>query len=325
MEPSKKELLDQIENFRKTLNPEQNQILESKYIQGSRSAQDWLQLLRGLAEYDRQIDEFIEKFKPKDVTSIGCLYYGILGGVFLFLAVNELFNPITGIVMGVLVLLPMIYYGIKYRNPLKKYDLPNYLRNFVLPLLYLLREESEPDQAIDLQVNLHSIKNIKERTDDPNLKAQEKTSWTASRKQVFFEGDLIEIVTQLADRTLLKIRISLIIRERQRYKSKGNKVKLKVVCLYQMQLLMPKKAYERQEESSSDPSIAMGYMDKGKRHLFKLKLKEEIFATKTTFKGNHGVEYNKLKKHIEKTPALDPKQITRMMAQVYRRVKPLSL
>lgn len=323
MEPSKKEMQDQLESYRKTLGPEQIQILETKHIQSSRNAHEWLQLLGPLARYDKQIDEFIEKFKPKDQTTLGCLYYAALGGLFFFLATNELLNLSTGIVLGILVVVPGIYFYFKFRNPLKRYDLPNYLRNFVLPILYLIREESEPGQAVDLDLNLQSVKHIKERTEDPSLQAQEKTSWTASRKQVFYECDLMDLVTQLADQTLLKLQVSLIIRERQRYKSKGNKVKLKVTCLYQMQLLLSKKAYTIASDIKSLPGLHVEYADKGKRHLFKLKMKEMVFATKNTFKGNHGVEYNKLKKEIEKSPALKPEFITQMIAQAYLQVKPV--
>lgn len=131
-------------------------------IDSALTTDDWIAFLNPLAAFDRAGDA---KRGP-----IGCAS-GILAVVTLF----ALFTPLWYVAVAPLVAAVILF--LRWRA-MKKQDIPNSLREFVLPLVSVLREDVEPSEPVHLKLDLRggTIAGKKQRSQTVNDKGYPKVS-----------------------------------------------------------------------------------------------------------------------------------------------------
>ncbi|NJO02929.1 MAG: hypothetical protein HC880_15730 [Bacteroidia bacterium] len=317
-------LLREAQTLYREFNSEQKQIVQNKQIASIYTANRWLYLLDLLGKHDHYVDQYLAKTPNLKGYFIGftIFYYflmifgsGILAGDF-----GWGFLPI--LILWLLPVIPWVWYSTHSSTRLRRMDLANYFRDYAYPVLVHLREESKPDQSVDLKVFMKNVSQSKYRTGIPHLKAQEKTI-RSGVEQKFYECDLMALKTQLADGSLIDYQLSLLIRERMRYKRKGNKYKLQVRAVHQLVVAMPKKQYQVANSTSTrNRHLAVQFLEKEKRHIFKIKNVAQIYVTKTAYKGNYYEEYKKLDALLGKDRVFAVDTFVNMLGEAYRRAKP---
>ena len=132
----------------KALDSEQKQLIQVKTIEASRTPADWLTFLQKVSEFDRIGD---------GARSAA----GKIGGVFAVLALVFLFAPAMSSFIGgifyfsveAILLFIAIFNGVAYFR-LKKNDLPNRLRQFIVPVISVLREDMDANESLNLKMDL---------------------------------------------------------------------------------------------------------------------------------------------------------------------------
>jgi hypothetical protein len=303
----------------KRLDEEQLDILDKKEMDANHTAQAWIDILDDLTDFDYVADSFTSKVKdPRGSLGVYTFLYYFLG-IFALSFLLSIF-PLHPIIIMMLIVLPIIPWIFVLSSPsvkLRKKDLPNVLRLFVLPFITVLKEETEDTTPVRLKVNLKAVDKAKYPTENPLLK-QKATAGNSK----FFEYDVLDLTTRLADGSILHCAIGLVIRQRERYKRKGNKYKLKVQMVYHISLAMPKKDYTLTENPASfQKSGLVKYTDKGKRHLFKIKASKIVYLTETAYKGNYYSEYRHLAGVINHKELPDLRFILELICSIYKKVK----
>jgi hypothetical protein len=209
-----------------SLTPDQKIFIKEKKIEGSYTPDQWLVFFNKIAEYDTLRDASSSKFGW-----LGCSCIVLLIASFVIGILTVYLLPVSFIVLIVFIL--MSIYFVKRRK-----DVPNHLRQFIVPLLVILREEMEPDAAMFLGVDLSDAtakeKLFSEQLSPSALRLQKSGSKITEK---FFSNQWLTGVAELADGTRLKWQIFDRIRQRSegkkrtsgKYKTKlKNKVKTRV-------------------------------------------------------------------------------------------------
>lgn len=304
------------------LSPEQEEIARSKKIDLTRTATECLSQLEDLAKFDEFSDEYIKK-KGSGLETLWIFTVLYLIAV-LVLALTNLLSVHFSvyILLAGIVGIPWLFYK---RNPVSRFgklDLPNYFRQFVIPLLFYLREESKADEQITLKMDMRRPHKQMNRTKNEALTSKERKTTYYRVGQKFYDCPLVEIHTKLADDTQLNFYLDLLIRVRERYKSKGNKTKLKVMATWSLDLVMLKKNYQlTQNPPQGTKGIQLKVVDKPKKHIFRMKASKPVYTTQYATKGNRSVELNKLAKHITNEKVFDLPLFIQMMGTAFRQVK----
>ncbi|MGZ5458311.1 MAG: hypothetical protein ACXW4P_26680 [Thermoanaerobaculia bacterium] len=141
----------------RSLNPEQKQILSQKQLNVNRPVDELLALLKPLAACD--------KIANKSQTRFGCTF-GIMI-VLAFVAVivfsNLGWGPLTG---GTFLLLVAVAVASGwFWRWLRRIDVSNNLRQFVVPVLALFREDIDPKSRVHLRLDLASPTAPSKKTD----------------------------------------------------------------------------------------------------------------------------------------------------------------
>jgi hypothetical protein len=193
----------------RSLDHEQKRFLAEKLIEGTRTADEWLSLLGPLAEYDRHGDAVRSVLKKAGCISalafLACLYLGVVVGLWM-LFVIMLIIAIVGVTI--------------FTRQFKE-DLPDNFRKFVVPLISILREEMEPDQALYLRLDFRGGEHKEKQV----VRGQ---SPTTQGKETYFVDTWIAGKTSLADDSRLEWEVADNIRRRQITKRRSSKVKTKV-------------------------------------------------------------------------------------------------
>jgi len=202
----------------RALNAEQRRVLKTKQLSANRPIDGIIQFLQPLAAYDRVGD--------KARTRFGCgagigIVLSIVAGI---MAANGALPAAIGVALFVLlvaVTLLLAYAWIWSRGV----DLSNNLRQFMLPVLSLFREDIDPKQKVHLRADLGSptAKEKLQKTMDPYAHG-------AYYKIVesFYIDPWASAEMPLADGSLLKWSITDHIRERKlRKKNPRGKIKMK--------------------------------------------------------------------------------------------------
>lgn len=129
------------------------------------TAEGWIDFLNPLAAFDKAGDA---KRGPT----------GCAAGIFLlvtFIAVVTIPPPYIGVAVAPLV--AAIYLFLRWRK-MKKQDIPNALREFVLPLVSVLREDVDPNEPVHLKLDLRggTFAAKKQRSQTVNDKGYPKVS-----------------------------------------------------------------------------------------------------------------------------------------------------
>lgn len=121
------------------LSAEQRGLIDAKHIQASHTPEEWVQLLAEVASFDQSGDAQRKKI------GWGC---GISVVFTIILAIA--FIPLAPVPFIAVIVLLVIYLR------MKKHDVPNQLRESVLPLVALLREDLDPAEPLELSVDLRA-------------------------------------------------------------------------------------------------------------------------------------------------------------------------
>ncbi len=135
----------------KALSDIQKQFIKTRRVNDLKTPDDWLVLLGKLGEYDRYGD-MLRRFLGK-IAIAGFILTMVTFFVFISMSVGALF--IGGICL--LLLICSIFAAFSYFI-LKSKDIPNSLRQVVIPLISILRVEIDGAQKINLKLDLRGAK-----------------------------------------------------------------------------------------------------------------------------------------------------------------------
>jgi hypothetical protein len=209
-----------------SLTPDQKIFIKEKKIEGSYTPEQWLAFFGKIAEYDTLRDASSSKFGW-----LGCSCILLLIASFVIGIITVYLLPVSFIVL-ILFIFVSIYF-VKRRK-----DVPNHLRQFIVPLLVIVREEMEPGVPMFLRVDLTDAtaaeKLFSEQLSPSGLRLQQSGSKITEK---FFSNQWLTGMAELADGTRLKWQIFERVRQRYegkrrssgKYKTKTkNKVKTRV-------------------------------------------------------------------------------------------------
>jgi hypothetical protein len=117
-----------------TLDSEQIKFVESKKIENTLKMKRWLEFLQPIAQMDKLND------RSRKSKSTGMIF--IIIGMVISLFIGFAFPPFF---IALLILTILLIIQIKKLNTLKKLDIGNHLRLFLMPFLVVLKEESSDD------------------------------------------------------------------------------------------------------------------------------------------------------------------------------------
>jgi len=133
----------QLNSFYRSLSPEEKELIANKKIHTTLSVRHWFGLLRRVAKYDEHCDA-----ARKSLFNL-MIGTGIVMFIALFLTNLLLFYTLYILIAGALL---MIWTGVT-RARLRKKDLANYLRSFLLPLLVVLKDKAGNKAKVALQLD----------------------------------------------------------------------------------------------------------------------------------------------------------------------------
>lgn len=221
----------------KTLNPDQKRLLGEKSVEGSRTPEEWLGLLKDVSEFDRIGDA--------GRSGAGKLAIILLISTVILLFVSGLLGQLIPgwipIVLLILCVLGAIISGLIYFK-LKKVDLPNRLRQFIVPVIAILREDIEPSALLNLRIDLRGPIGEKEMNHQEDSSGYPKIKITNYADSWFSGG------ANLADSSSLQWQLIDYIRQRKVTKRNPrgkikSKTKYKIQTLIEVKLGMRSKDY----------------------------------------------------------------------------------
>jgi hypothetical protein len=221
-----------------SLTPEQKRFVEDKYIEASRTPSEWLAFFARIAEYDRHGDS------GRKLLGRAGIGFAIAAFVSIFVSVvAESFIP--SLVVWPIAILMGLLYLIK-----KKSDLPNKFREFVVPLVSILREEMRASEPLFLHLDFRGGTEQYKQTSGEHFKtAKRPASYVkADITERFFSDIWIEGRARLADDSRLELAIVDHICERKvgkrnargKYKTK---TKYKIKSVIEARLQLPQEDY----------------------------------------------------------------------------------
>ncbi len=136
-----------------SLDKEQKQILKKGQARASYTAEVWLILLRKKAEFDTYADSVRPTLGNN--AAIFVIVPLFLGGFGAFWVISTELLPLIYFYFGLLTL-SVLYgiYSLVMYIFLKSVDIPNYLRQFIVPLLAIIKEESRETALVQMSIDL---------------------------------------------------------------------------------------------------------------------------------------------------------------------------
>jgi hypothetical protein len=195
-----------------SLNDQQKQFLREKRIDAELPTDAWISFMKGVASYDQHGDAMRKAIGW--IAAIGIII-GFFGAIFAESAAMLLFAMVG--------LIALAFYFV-----LRRVDVPNILREFVLPFITLIREDVAPDDMVHMQLDLRGGTKEEKRKGTDNFEHLGRKIQQKFYNDPWMQGD-----TKLADGTALQWEISDYIRERQVTK-RNPRGKIKVKTKYKV-------------------------------------------------------------------------------------------
>lgn len=256
----------QVDKIFDTLSEEQHKIIDEKIIDGRHTANKWLRTLKKLAILDKHVDSYL--VHPSYGWKIGI---GIAVAIIFFFAafISEVYY---------LLILPAIAIGVIYktvtdRNKIKKLDLSNHFRLFLMPLLSILKEDIHTSARISISAVLkkadqdeYKIKDVPNRNDG-YPKIQEK----------HYKVPRISFNSIFIDNTSLLLTLTDLVRKRDITKRNPRgkikrKIKYKVKQVGIVKVQFKKSIYQLKAEVPTPENIVMAENENA--YVFKAKVSE---------------------------------------------------
>ena len=258
--------------IKNSLSPEQTQFFSQKTISATHKIKDWIQFFSSISVLDRMMDKRVK------------LYMGLI--VFLIvLAVITVFDAFASEVMYLGGIALIFVLGAillqRERKRLQTDDINNYLREFLMPVLQVLKDKAGPRTKLAANLDFRNPRKaldpVKSIINGRNQSQYNHTYIVA--KTVLSDGAALQFVVQdeIKDQDWTKRSAS----GKTKYKSK-----IKVVHHCYIKLILPKSDYK--SVSSVDPRVELTELEEQYEAKVKLKFKvigDHILRPKEFFDG----------------------------------------
>jgi hypothetical protein len=278
-----------------SLDPEDKIIISKRRIEDKRAPNEWITTLRNVARVDEQGDT-VRKYSYRT---------GIIGIILCVIALISVFLEIPTVpilfIPGIILLLTgfLIYFIIK------RFDLPHELiKETIIPILYLLREDIKKGEKIMLRMDLRGFKH----SDKSEGEEEDHRHFRHKITNYFYKDKWFAGNTVLADGTELYWEIEDDVRHRvkKKYgssgKSKGKEIKNKIKSNITVRAGVSKKNF----------ALPVRFKQKGDEG--------KIYTQKQN--GQQWITIERKIRHLEHERFI-PKYFIDTVAEVYMRVKPL--
>lgn len=265
------------------LSAEQKEIIANKRAEAERTPAAWCVMLGELAAFDEVGDAGRKR------AGWGC---GI--SILLTIVLLIVFAPLAALTVIATIVFAVMFFR------LKKRDIPNSLRESLLPLVVVLREDMESDASLSLRFDL------REPTRRENVKRENKGAGGYPRvEESFYENAWMSGSGALADGTTLEWSVTDGIRERKVTKRNPRgkiktKTKYKVLRMLEMRVALRTDAYALQPANVPQGALRMATKEGEKRNV--VKLRRRMISTGAPF------------------PTFDVRDFIDTLAGAYRRV-----
>ncbi len=266
------------------LSPEQKGFVESKRIEATHTPDEWVALLADVASFDQAGDQ--------QRTKVG---WGCGTSVILTIICIAVFPPISPLPLVASIALTVLFLRAKKR------DVPNQLRESVLPLVALLREDYEPGSPLTLTIDLRPADR---KENEQSSRDMPGSGFPKVSETTYLNGWLAGKGT-LADGTTLEWEIADDIRERKVTKRNPRgkikvKRKYKVRRAIEMRLGMRNDSYQWNPVGQPQGTLRMKHKEGEKRNVVKVRRQSVLTGTQN--------------------PSLDVRDVIDTLAGAYRRV-----
>lgn len=255
-----------------SLTPEQKHIVNKRTVSGHHTPEEWLKLFKGLALFDTYRDEGMSTFRY--------FYFGSIGlGIFL-----AFIHPAM-ILLG----LVFLFVSIAFHSTMSGRDLPNVLRQFVVPLVAVLKEEMKEGEKLSLTIDLSKkklnraklLKTIPPLTEKlPRVKKWEYGYLLMKARGRLADGVILDwtIGDTITKKRTEKISVS------GKYKTK---VKYKTKSQFLVQLSFVKTKYQVPNLPKDSAHARYGLKPGGKRDTIRLKYQQNAAQQDYVPRFNH--------------------------------------
>ena len=208
----------------RALSEEQRTVLQTKIIEAEKTPQEWLTFLQPLAAFDRKRDQSSHRAKG----------FAIAGGLLLFFsafvfAVSEMELGRSGLLLGAVICGLAIW---RYWS-LKPVNIEGDLNKLVVPVLHILKEELPAQEKLYLRLNLCETEKAELVKEVP---PKNKSGYPRTWMQ-FFRKPWLSGTTRLADGTMLRLRITDMVKKVERTK-RNARGKIKTKKKYKQQSVL---------------------------------------------------------------------------------------
>ncbi len=313
--PQKADLKQQILANQKQLQSQLPNLLTSKQLAGEYTSAEWKKILSQLLEYKKAVDQYLHN-KP-DYTNnliVGTIVYVVL--LFILFFASGFFLTMPAYFTVLLLVLPIgvwFLFRDSFANELRSSSIPDRVYKIMVPILAALQEDMLPEQVIDLKADLGQIAKQKSYIELPHRETRSNENW--------YIFNCLEFNAVLIDESYLNLESYLLIRQRTRYKPKGNKIKLKVKLVHQIKMSFSKKNYQLAQAENIPATLK--YKENNKRHTFQIKKSQALYATKNAYKGNFSRVYKDLERKLDENAREQTRNTLESIGFMYQQVRPL--
>jgi hypothetical protein len=245
------------------LSPEQRQFANTKTIDATMKMKKWFDFMVPLAQMDKINDEARRKKK----TGIGWTIAGMVVSLFITFA----FVPFLIVLVGLTVLLIVLISKLK---ALKKLDIDNHLRLFLMPFLVMIKEECADEAKGRIKLDASNPINPKKITN--TLRSTNKglpQVTTTVYSNPWLDADFL-----LIDGTGLQLEFTdTVLKKNIKKRGSSGKIKYKTKTKIKHRLEM-KISFKKDRYSLSGSNPAYQYIDMQDYHVFKVKHKLESIS-----------------------------------------------
>ena len=244
----------------RALSPAQKQILREQRLEMSMPPDAWIDLLEEISTFDHDNDASRTLFGRLAIVFGVLLFVAILLVSKMALPRPELLLPTLG---GLLLLCIVGWVLLRWR------DVPNNLRQFVMPLLAVLREEMEPKAKLTLEMDYRGAESDEKKVDEQVYKDAGRRIQELHYRDPWLLGK-----APLADGGSLEWRIEDRVRKRKIRKRNARgktkfKTKYKVKRCLNVRLLLGRKRYQLSDHQPTGED-RMNVRETEKRNVFKM-------------------------------------------------------
>jgi hypothetical protein len=221
----------------KALNEEQRQIVAQKQVKLVRPIDELIALLKPIADMDKLLGS-------GGCAQVGCAFFGaIFLGFAGFSAIAAIGLPDWLLVVWTIVCAGVFVYTLVMYLKTRNLDVSDNLRTSIMPMLYVLRDDIEPQESVELVLDLRApmVKEKLLRTDKPRERLTE----------TFYSDPWMSAEAILVDGSRLRWSVTDMIRHRSvTKKTRSGKWKTKTKdskkCTVDVELTVRNKSYEVQ-------------------------------------------------------------------------------